>query len=73
MKLPNKLRFYLGMKSVASYREKYVLTRRVGFIFWRSFFDAADGRWWPQLYSKSYFNSAEEAYQALGSWDVKPI
>lgn len=73
MTLSNKLRFHLGMESIVLHRGKYLVTKRAGLIFGRVFFDAGDGDWWMKPYPNSYFNTIEEAHQALGKWEIKPV
>lgn len=72
MKLSNKVRYYLGLKAIATHQGKFLITRRF-FPFCREFYDQSDCAWWSKPYSGSYFNTLEEAQKHRDLQVLKPV
>ena len=68
----NKLRFWLGMVSIAKKDDYYVLTERTCFVA-RTYYDAKDNGWWCQIYHGSKFATAEAAYEAYKRSRLRPV
>lgn len=68
----NKIRYWLGLRTICHYRGKYVWTRKVLGIL-REYYDAGDCMWWTRTYSGSFFNTVEEAMKALDCGSLRPV
>lgn len=71
MNLMNKIKYYLGFKSVARKCGRYIITKRV--FFMRHFYDKSDDKWWMDVYGGSYFETEKEAFDAMKYTGVKPV
>lgn len=71
MSLWNKIKFHLGFAAVAKTRGKYVITEKRS--NGRLFYDKVDKIWYPNIYGDCYYETHEEAAQALEFLKLKPV
>ena len=68
----NKLRYWLGMVSVATVDGEYVMTKRVMYIV-RAYFDFDDEGWWGKVYSSSKKKTIQELLDAYDKARVRVV